>query len=217
MRFFLIFVLGCLACVSAQEGREVKLRFATVGLYGGKSKIKLDEKTEVQLSLRYPSAQVRCKIEEGQALKIYGADQNFEAELVAIGAVRVPANLSQGTVLLIPYSKGYKCHFISEKSAPEGGVYLYNLSDQSLGFVMRKGEKMIVDSGQGKTFQASQSLSENIPVKIFRPASENSFKLLFSTSWRMVPNRREILIFYNHPKTGKVAMKGISQYGAVNR
>ena len=209
-----LLVWGCLACVvNAQdepEKRTVKLRFACLDFLANHRAIKIDQTQTVRLHLRHPSDEKKVVI-LNDTLFLYKEQENFEETPIPLGRVRIPKTKSKGIILLSPREGKYEGLFINDADAPVGGIYILNYSGEDLGITV-SGKPAKVSNRKAYTFKPSSEGSHSLAVRMYGKDGEGTWRDVYSTKWRLVANRREILILLKHPKNHNVMTKGISQY-----
>ena len=161
----------------------------------------------IQLSIRYFSDFLT--IESG-LLRIYAepveADIKDAASIKPLYTLKIPPGINKGFLVLLPrpapQGDGFRWggQLIPSNELKNGSIRIYNSSAQTLGLQL-PGQNIKLLSGKFVNLD-SKSFADSFPVKIYELGEKP--KKVFSSVWRISPDRREISIIYMQNKSVKM-------------
>lgn len=167
----------------------------------GKIKIRTGAESfeDVQLSSRYFSDSV--KISGDRSIHIYSPGDD-PSEQSPTTKIKLPSS-GKNFLVFLWQKRGsnnkrpvYQARVISKNNWPQGSMLLINATSSKLGLVFGK-DKQIIQKNK-TTILKGQKPALSKPAKIMVAQKDNpqKSKLVFSSTWRISPHRRELCVIY---------------------
>lgn len=212
----LLIVLWLLVGSGVASARsEVSLRFSATQMIDGQSELQTIDGESVKLKKRRASDAIRLRLSSDRKVALYPEGVDLEAGAVTpIATLTVPTNMKSANVLMIPDSKnkGYKTVVIDDSKLSNGGVYFLNMSGHQVGVKLEETE-LSVKPQKAKLFEIPNKKARNTPVRMFsRAAASTEWKKFYSSVWRLVPGRKEIMIFYQVSEVQPIRVYSLTDY-----
>ncbi len=184
-----------LAVIQLPEGHDGKIKFKT----GAESF------QDIQLSTRYFSASI--VVEEGTSLSLYNAKDDPTKTPAFIQTRKISEGGRYFGILTIENDKEnkgdvappvFKLRLIPITNWPQGSIFVVNATSKKL--VMEYDEKRQVLGEEATTVIKAENPARSVPIKI-AGVDENDksrLRLIFTSTWRISPIRREFCFFYLH-------------------
>lgn len=191
--------------------KTIKLKFACDSLIQDRSQIVIPgNKGNLQLSLRHLSGEVLANYTEGSPLNLYPKDTIITPESIPIGSVKIPVAATSGMVLLYPEKGKYTGHYIEDIHFPRGSVLIRNLTKFNIAIEIGDKNKEINPLSK-IIIKNEEPKAKSSNVKMSHSIDKKKWHLFFSSSWRLTPSHRELIVLYQKKGSTKVHFKAITQ------
>lgn len=192
---------------------EAKLRFSSLGFIDQSRVLVLSSGDEIELKVTRPSEPYKIRMGKSRTVHLYAEGVNpSDEESEPLCSAKIPSNCKSANVLLVPLieKKRYNAIVIDDAKMPSGGIYMMNATEEDLGLNLDGSEKM-VKSKKILLYPFDFKTPQNKRVQIFQKKGDE-WKKFYSTFWRLVPDRREIMVLYRRPGSRNIRIKGIADY-----
>lgn len=215
--FLLLLLTGL---VSAQDTRKVSLRslcFKRVGdvkevmLMGGTKERPVPTAIPLYQSIYSDEMEVDVSGEKLTfALPVVGNDG--ETTYKTVGEGKLPAG-NRLAAIFIPSGDADRPYRIlvldeTEEAFPLGSTIVVNLAPEPTRITLGEHER-IIDSGKMEKIPIATNINElkQATVRIFVPLEgDKKWRPVSSTTWRVLPNLRNLAIAYQNPKNGRTSV-----------
>lgn len=215
---FKIFVFLLLARGNCAHAKSAEISLAAVQLpegHDGNIKIKTgaESSQNIQLSTRYFSAPVEIKADT--ALTLYNAKDDPATTPPFIQGIQLTEGERYFGILTVENGKNaqeqkaFKLTLIPITKWPQGSIYIANTSSQKL--VMEYDKNRQVLDKKASTVIKAENPARSVSVKIAEvdQNDKSRLKLIFTSTWRISPVRREFCMIYLH--NGRIRLRSLME------
>jgi hypothetical protein len=195
------------------SAKNVEVRFSVVNFLGDSQILQLKDGSEIQLNPKYPSKSVKLRLGKEGSFYLYAEDVDpDDTDTKPVSEVKIPSNCSSANVLLIPVkSKGvYNSIVIDDSELKGGGIFFLNATAGDIG-VNLAGSESLIKAKKTLLLPYSKATANNSKVSLYNKKGAD-WRKFYTSVWRLIPGRKEVMIFYQNPGSKIIRYKGITDY-----